>query len=101
MFGGVAGGALSADPEESEAPLKAKIPGNMALDSARFPGIPLIMPPQGLEKVRISLGKAVKVVNRSPSRSPKRLIALAAQMTNSQLDKWIELGLSIITQRNF
>ncbi len=49
VFGGVAGGIIPADPAASAATPNAKIPGNMASDSAGLPGILSIMPPQGLE----------------------------------------------------
>jgi hypothetical protein len=57
VFGGVAGGVIPADPAASAATQNAKIPGNMALDSAGFPGISSIMPPQGPEEIANSRGK--------------------------------------------
>ena len=47
--GGNAGGNIHANPVASAATLDAKIPGNMVLDAAGFPGMSLIVPPQGLE----------------------------------------------------
>ena len=48
-IGGNAGGNIGANPLASDALFNEKIPGNMATDAAKFPGISIEMPPQGLE----------------------------------------------------
>ncbi len=48
-IGGVAGGVISANPLASDVLLNEKIPGNMATDVAKFPGISIQIPLQGLE----------------------------------------------------
>ncbi len=47
--GGNAGGNISANPDEHAETTNAKIPGNLTADAARFPGISIRIPPQGLE----------------------------------------------------